>query len=223
MLFGKRTDEDDTVVAMLAAALRRDISFGALLPDQKLKIEALRQRYGGSSHSMRETLRLLSAEGLVEATSQRGFRVMSATEDDLRDILLMRLHVEKLGLERSMARATVDWEGRVIAALHALRRAEEKVQADPDDLTALEWDEACRAVSAVLVEASGSARLIDLQRKFYNQSRRFRLALLREGRLDFGARAARQSALQEAILNKSADRALTLLEEDIRADLTGKT
>ena len=44
MLFGKRQDEDETVVAMLASALRRDISFGVLRPDQKLKIEALRQR-----------------------------------------------------------------------------------------------------------------------------------------------------------------------------------
>ena len=60
------------VIAVLAAALRRDISFGTLLPDQKLKIQTLRTRYGGSNHSMSETLRLLTAEGLVEATSQRG-------------------------------------------------------------------------------------------------------------------------------------------------------
>jgi len=60
---------DGTVVAMLASALRRDISFGTLRPDQKLKIEELRVRYGGSNHSIRETLRLLSAEGLVEATA----------------------------------------------------------------------------------------------------------------------------------------------------------
>lgn len=219
MLFGKRAEEDETVVAMLAAALRRDISFGALLPDQKLKIEALRARYGGSAHSMRETLRLLSAEGLVEATSQRGFRVTSATEADLQDILLMRLHVEKLGLDRSIARATVDWEGRVIAAMHALRRAETAVQADPSDLTALAWDEACRALSEVLVDNAGSARLSTMQRNFYNQSRRFRLARLREGLLDFAARAARQSALQRAILAHDAAGALQLLEQDIRADL----
>ncbi|MEM9630447.1 MAG: GntR family transcriptional regulator, partial [Pseudomonadota bacterium] len=42
MLFGMRAREDDTVVAMLASAIRRDISFGVLRPDQKLKIEALR-------------------------------------------------------------------------------------------------------------------------------------------------------------------------------------
>ncbi len=106
------TKDGDTVVAMLAAALRRDISFGALLPDQKLKIEALRQRYGGSNHSMRESLRLLSAEGLVEATAQRGFRVTSATQEDLRDICLVRGEVEKIALGLAIAQGDTAWEGQ---------------------------------------------------------------------------------------------------------------
>ncbi|MGD9864119.1 MAG: GntR family transcriptional regulator, partial [Pseudodonghicola sp.] len=112
-----------------------------------------------------------------------------------------------------------DWEGRVIAAMHALRRAETAVQADPSDLTALAWDEACRALSEVLVDNAGSARLSTMQRNFYNQSRRFRLARLREGLLDFPARAARQSALQQALLAHDAAGALQQLEQDIRADL----
>ena len=102
MIFRYSKEEDATVVSILASALRRDISFGTLLPDQKLKIDALRARYGGSNHSMRETLRLLSAEGLVEANAQRGFRVTSATNDDLRDICLVRCEIEQIALRRAM-------------------------------------------------------------------------------------------------------------------------
>lgn len=219
MLFGGRKEDDDTVVAMLASAIRRDISFGVLPPDQKLKIEALRQSYGGSNHSMRETLRMLAAEGLVEATSQRGFRVMSATQDDLEDILLMRLATEKLGLVRAMDQGDVAWEASVVAALHALNRAEAAVRAQPDDMTALEWDEACREATQTLLSACGSPRLLEMAGKFYNQSRRFRLALLREGRVDFAARAIRLEKLLKAVLGRDMDVALMLLEEDIRADL----
>jgi len=218
-LFGKNRKDDDTVVAMLASAIRRDISFGVLTPDQKLKIEALRQSYGGSNHSMRECLRMLAAEGMVEATSQRGFRVTSATEEDLRDILLMRLECEKLGLERSLDLGDVAWESRVVAALHALKRAEDAVQASPDDLTALQWDDACHGVSAALISACNSPRLIAMADQFYNQSRRFRLALLREGRIHFAARAARQTALQEAVIARDSGAALRLWEEDITEDL----
>ena len=219
LLFGGRKPEDDTVVEMLASAIRRDISFGVLRPDQKLKLTDLRQAYGGSNHSMRETLRILSSEGVVEATNQRGFRVTSATEDDLRDILLVRLEVEKLGLRRSLERGDVAWESRVVAALHSVSRADAVVQENPDDVTALEWDEACRDLSMTLISASGSPRLASMAAQFYGQSRRFRLALLREGRINFAARSARRAELQDAIKERDADRTLGVLEDEIGTDL----
>lgn len=219
-MFGLRKSEDDTIVGMLASALRRDISFGALHPDQKLKITDLRTRYGGSNHSMRETLRILAAEGLVEATSQRGFRVMSATEDDLRDLAMVREEVEKIALRRALELGDVAWEGRVIAAHHALQKAEAIVAQAPDEMAALEWDEACRAFSAAIVAGSESPRLIEMQRRLFDQSRRFRLALLREGRLDFAARRSRQRVLLEAVLSRDEPTALAAIAEDIKEDLT---
>lgn len=219
MLFSSKKPDDQTIVELLAASLRRDIAFGTLLPDQKLKIEDLRRRYGGSNHSMRETLRLLSAEGMVEATAQRGFRVTSATEDDLRDIQLVRIEIERIALARAIAHGDVAWEGRVIAAHHALRKAETVVADAPDDLTALQWDEACHAFAYALIEACDSKRLIDLHRKFFDQSRRFRLAQMREGKLDWTARQRRQKALLDAVLERDVDAACALLQEDIEAEL----
>ena len=218
MIFRRELSEDDTIVDMLASVLRRDISFGNLRPNQKLKINELRAQYGGSNHSMRETLRMLTAEGLVESTSQRGFRVTSATEDDVRDISLVRAEIEKIALAMAIKNGDVAWEGRVIAAHHALRKAEIAVEDNADDLTALEWDEACRAFSAALIERCDSPRLIGMQRRFFNQSRRFRLALLREGRLDFAARRVRQQALLEAVLARDANAATDLLKSEIEAD-----
>lgn len=219
MVFRREPAEDDTIVSMLAAALRRDISFGTLRPDQKLKINELRSRYGGSGHSMRETLRMLTSEGLVEATSQRGFRVTSATESDIRDIALVRVELEKVALSLALKQGDVAWEGRVIAAHHRLRKAETALSRDADDLIALEWDEACRAFSSALIEACDSPRLMDLHSRFFDQSRRFRLTLLREGRLDFETREARQQALLDAVLAREESDALALLERDIRAEL----
>lgn len=222
MIFSKKNSDDETVVAMLASALRRDISFGVLRPDEKLKIEALRQRYGGSNHSMRETLRMLGSEGLVEATAQRGFRVTSATEEDLKDVMRVRIEIEKTGLAWAMEQGDVHWEGRIMAAHHALRKAEEAVSTDADDLRALEWDEASRAFYASLLEASNSSRLIDLQQKFFDQSRRYRLALLREGKLNFSARADRQKKLLEYILAHDVKMALLTLETEIEAEIRGE-
>ncbi|MCV6591595.1 MAG: GntR family transcriptional regulator [Silicimonas sp.] len=218
MLFGRQIAEDTTVVDMLASALRRDIAFGKLRPDQKLKLTELRSLYGGSNHSMRETLRKLEVEGLVEAVAQRGFRVTSATEEDLCDIRMLRIELEKLALTRAITRGDVDWEGRIIAAHHRLRKAEDALQAGTDDLLALEWDEACRVFSAAIVSACDSPRLVETQARIFNQSRYFRLALLREGRLDFGARRDQQQALLDAVLARDTARALAVLEASIEAE-----
>lgn len=218
-MFGHVDKHDETVVQALASALRRDISFGVLAPDKKLKIDDLRARYGGSKHSLRETLRLLSAEGLVEAIAQRGFRVTSATDADLQDIKLVRTEIEKLALGRSIDLGDVKWESHVVASHHALRKLEQKLNQQVDDLTALEWDELCQSFSATLCSACESPRLIDLQSKYFDQSRRFRLKSIREGLLDFNQRNTRQQNLLNAIIDRKKTTALDLLEKDIAAEL----
>ncbi len=222
MFFGSTDHQDTTVVGLIVSSLRRDISFGLLAPDSKLKIGDLRIRYGGSNHSVREALRILASEGLVEAIAQRGFRVASASEHDLRDISDVRKEIEVIGLRRSIENGDLGWEGRVIAAHHALGKIEELVASEPSDLNALEWDESVRTLFATLVAACGSPRLIEMQRKYFDQSRRIRLAALREGRLDFNARAERRQAIVEAILKRNAHAACVALVQDIEIELTGE-
>ena len=114
----------------------------------------------------------------------------------------------------------VAWEGQVIAAHHALQKAENQVAGAADDLSALEWDEACRVFSATLISACESPRLMDLHGKLFNQSRRFRLAQLREGQLDFEKRRERQKQLVDAVLARDETAALAVLQADIQAELT---
>ena len=217
-MFGRSQNDNATVVRLLAEQVRRDISFGTLPPDTKLKIEELRQRYGGSAHSFREALTLLAADGIVEANAQRGFRVASATQADLEDITRLRCEIECLGLRWSIEKGDVRWEGTVMAANHALSRAEQKVAADPGTY-ALEWDEAGRELHASFVAACGSPRLIDTQARLYNQSRRFRLADLREGGIDFAASRRSHDAVVTAIIARDPAAAAAALANDIRGAL----
>lgn len=214
-IFGRKASNDDTIVALLSNALRRDISFGVLPPDMKLKLADLKTRYGGSNHSLREALRVLTSEGLVEAEAQRGFRVASATQEDMADTLRLRAEIEGLALEWAISHGDVAWESAVIAARHALRRAEEAVQSEAADEVALEWDEAVRAFHVALVSACGSPRLMALQKQLYDQSRRFLLAALREGQLDFTARRERYDALLAAVLDRAAPVAVSHLRAEI--------
>ncbi len=211
-MFGRQKEESATVVNLLADQVRRDISFGVLPPDTKLKIEELRGRYGGSAHSLREALRLLSNEGLVEATAQRGFRVSSATLDDQQDIMRLRREIETTGLRWAMEHGDLQWEGRIMAAQHALKAITAQLQQDPTGF-ALDWDEANRHFHATLIEASRSPRLMEIQNSLFEQSRRFRLAALRESQIDFEATLTVIDELVTAILTKQETEAVNILQK----------
>lgn len=218
-MFGRKTTDSDTVVRLLASQLRRDISIGVLAPDAKLKIDELRQRYGGSAHSFREALTLLASEGLVEANAQRGFRVASATQTDLEDISRLRAEIESLGLGWAIKHGDLRWEGEVLAAFHGYSKLCSQVAADRAGF-AIEWDEAGRNFHATLVSACRSPRLIDFQDRLYIQSRRFRYAALVEGLIDLEAETRDLGALVQATLARDADLARTLLSRQILGALS---
>ena len=207
-------DKTATVVGQLADMLRADIVASRLAPDAKLKIEDLRQVYGGSAHSLREALTKLAAEGLVEANEQRGFRVASATPQDLEDITRLRAEIECLGLEWSMARGSVEWEGELLAAHHALSRVEASLAAAPLE-HADAWEDANRRFHGMLMGACGSARLTAFQARLYEESRRFRLKALASGQVDFAKSRAAHADIVAAVMARDVDRARSLLHHHI--------
>lgn len=218
-MFGGREGDAETVVRLLAGQVRRDIFFGILPPDTRLKIEDLRQRYGGSAHSFREALTLLASEGLVEANAQRGFRVASATQTDLEDITRLRSEIEPLGLTWAIRQGDIRWEGAVLASYHTYSRMAEQAAAQPMEF-ALEWDEAGRAFHAALVSACGSSRLIDFQEKLYLQSRRFRFAALGEGQIDVRLNNSSCQKIVEAALAHNVEEASFFLREHVLRAIT---
>ncbi len=84
--------------------LRWRIITGDLAPGQALREQELEADYGSSRGPVRESLRLLLRNGLVEHLPRRGFRVRKETREDIRNIYQLR--------------ATL--EGMVIAALSGL-------------------------------------------------------------------------------------------------------
>lgn len=213
-MFFRSNDESSTVVRLLAEQVRRDISFGVLAPDSKLKIDELRQRYGGSAHSFREALTQLANDGLVEANPQKGFRVASATTSDLEDITRVLFEVESVALRWAIRAGDVRWEGNVIAAQHRLSRVEDLVADDAAE-HALEWEEASRDLHATLISACGSPRLIEIQQKLYQQSARFRLSRLHGQNFDLRASQAAHAGLVKAVLARDPSAAQEALREII--------
>jgi len=80
----------------VAERIRTAILEGELQPGQWLRQERLAQEYGVSQMPVREALRQLAAEGLVEHVPFHGVRVIEFSPDDVEDLYAHRSFLEGL-------------------------------------------------------------------------------------------------------------------------------
>jgi DNA-binding GntR family transcriptional regulator len=153
--------------------LRADILACRLRPGVKLQINLLAGDLAVSLSGVREALSKLSAEGLVVAEPQRGFRVAPVSLQDLTDLTMTRIDLENLCLARSIERGGVDWETAVVASMHRLSRTDYWAPGDDRRLSD-EWATAHDAFHAALVSAADSVWRSRIRSSLYQQSERYR-------------------------------------------------
>ncbi|WP_335988004.1 GntR family transcriptional regulator [Glycomyces sp. MUSA5-2] len=106
--------------------LREQILSGELEPGQVLNQAVLAPAIGVSTTPLREALRRLSAEGLVDLGTHRDSRVSPLTAEEARDLLEIRRSLDPLA-------ASLAAERRTTEDIRLIREAAEQVHALPDD------------------------------------------------------------------------------------------
>jgi DNA-binding GntR family transcriptional regulator len=153
--------------------LRADLLACRLRPGQKIKINDLSAVFSVSAGVVREALSRLSAEGLVTAEAQRGFRVPPIAARDLSDLSDARVEIECLCLRRAIAAGDVEWEARILAAYHRLSRVPEREPTDPKRLGDA-YAAAHAAFHAALVDACDNPWLLKMRSLLFDLSERYR-------------------------------------------------
>ena len=95
-------------VDVVHGALREAILEGGLEQGTILSQVQLAERYGVSRTPLREALRLLQGEGLIDALPNRRVQVASFSVDDLEQIYAMRITLESLAVRLSVAQFDAD-------------------------------------------------------------------------------------------------------------------
>ena len=137
----------------MAESLRHDILEGRLKPGDWLRQERLAHEHGVSQMPVREALKLLASEGLVEHVPYRGARVVHFTLDDVEDLYDCRAFVEGLAA-RSAAAHISDPQ---VAELERLHERMAQLVA-PDGLT--EYRELNRRFHELIFTASRRSYLV---------------------------------------------------------------
>ena len=192
--------------------LQHAILEGLLKPGERLRAEALAQRFGTSRTPIREALLQLEAQGLVEVEPNRGAVVRAFDRDDLLDLYGVRALLEPAAAARAATRiGEAD-----IARLRQLCEAAE--HASVDDQIAYNED-----FHRIIVEAAASPRLTVAMRAASGIPRAFRSVFWRsdEQRAEsllchrrlVSAFRARDAQLAEAVMRMHILGAVGFLEE----------
>lgn len=144
--------ETYSLVELAVERLRRDILSGRTDPGERLVEEQLTKRLGISRAPLREAMRLLAQQGLVEHIPRRGVRVATLSDDDVRELYEVRDVLERHAVAAIPANA--DLTG-LRAALEVMRRA-----TDADDR--LELANAHRRFHVEVVRLGGNHQLAGL-------------------------------------------------------------
>jgi DNA-binding GntR family transcriptional regulator len=157
--------------------IRTDIIFGRLAPDEKLKLDSLRDRYGTSVSTLREILNRLTSEGLVVAEGQRGFGVAPVSPENLKELSALRQLLESTALELSFAAGGVEWEASVVAAHHKLQLMERRMTAGDRTVTE-QWKRYDWEFHQSLIAACGSRVLLEAHAGVFDKYLRYQMLSL---------------------------------------------
>ena len=163
-----------SLTSIAVAKIRADIVRCVLKPGEKLRIQALCERYGVNASAIREALSRLVTEGLVEAVDQRGFRVSAVSREDLLDLTQTRICIESQALAKAIEIGDSDWEASVVAAYHRLSRHPLPPVDKAPGSTSSAWEILHQQFHETLLAGCGSRRLIDICRALYEKSERYR-------------------------------------------------
>lgn len=119
----------------VAEHLRQAILGGSILPGERVRQEEVAQRLGSSRLPVREALRMLEAEGLIEHEANKGARVPRLDRHEVDVIYQMRERLEPLALAESTPLLTQD-------DLDELERIQQQIESDTDLGRFLELDRA---------------------------------------------------------------------------------
>ncbi|MGP4017522.1 GntR family transcriptional regulator [Saccharopolyspora sp. 5N708] len=183
-------------VMWLYRRVRDDILNGSLPAGQRISQVRLADSLGVSRPTLREALRMLQNEGLLQAEHNRQMRVAPLDLEDFEQLCLLRLAVEPMGVRITVPRLT-DAE---IAEVTAHEATTTRLHSEHDFAGA---EDAHERFHGLLFSHAG-ARLNRMAAELRQAAERYRQLLSRLG--NEGAIAQIASADHDAIVAAAADR-----------------
>jgi DNA-binding GntR family transcriptional regulator len=168
------TPEARQTFAALYQRLRTGVLRGDLAPGSLVSQVQLAREYNISRGPLREALRMLQSEGLIEAEPRRRSRIANVCAPDVEQLYALRILVEALGVRLTVPRMDD-------AGLAELRRLLDEMDEFGARREFDQWEVPHRLFHRALV-AHGGERLLTTVNELSDHAERYRRILLAEPR-----------------------------------------
>lgn len=192
----------ETLSSKVAMRLRSEILSGQLKPGERLNEINIAERYQVSPTPVREAMRLLRGDGLVEYANRKGMRVIDITERQIKQAFAVRKAIEQLALEEAMPLMSLADKERLVE----LAASAEEARGGP----ASALFEIDREFHAFFVDSSDNVWLSEFSGRIANVLTVARLELFNAPDID--SVITEHKAIANAVLEGDLDKAHRVLE-----------
>ena len=189
--------------------LRDAILTGKLVPGERLMENQLAEKLGVSRTPVREALRMLELENLVELVPRKGAQVLDMSEKDIPNILEVRSALE--GLATSLACKKMTKED--LQQLKSMEVDFEKAVADNDVEHFVDIDE---DFHDLIFAATENDKLISIFRNLRIQLYRYRMAQAKNNETSMSTIVAHHRSIIRAIENHDAEEGASIAQGHIK-------
>jgi DNA-binding GntR family transcriptional regulator len=202
-------DSMPVTVEALHDELRRQILTGELAPGAVLSQVKLADAFGTGRTPLREALRMLQREGLVDAEYNRRVRVAELSTSELDQIYACRVVLEAMAVRATILRFG---DGDLIRLRELLEAMESFMPNPPEHLA--EWEESHSAFHRLLISRAGD-RIVREALDLQDQALRYRKIMGHEVPSLFAPGAVEHAALVVAAERREVEDAGPLLAKHL--------
>lgn len=192
-----------TAVELVEYELRARIMSGVLPPGSPLRQEALSEELGVSRIPLREAIRLLSSEGLVDLIPHKGAYVSMISLDEVHELFDLRMRLEPWLIYEATTRISES----------ELDRGERIVQ-KMNEVNAEDWGKLNWELHELLYHAAERPMAMNILRTLHEKTERYLRFQVVNAPIRQQANEE-HSALIEMCRNRQADKAKVALEQHI--------
>ena len=161
-----------SIVDEITIRIRREILTGRIRPGERIRLRTLEELLGVSHIPIREALRRLEGEGLVQNVPQRGALATSVSAVEVAEVYDLRRIIESTVAERAIPKITSE-------RLGLIGQAFERLNAVPGGWGSSEFPEAHRRFHWLMLEPGGTPLIERQLTQLWQMSERYvRLAVV---------------------------------------------